>query len=30
MDGWRIAKVKIEKLPVATPQAKPAAEVRTG
>jgi len=29
MDGWRIAKVKIEKLPVAAAPAKPA-EVRTG
>jgi len=30
MDGWRIAKVRIEKLPVAAAQAKPAAEVKTG
>ena len=29
MDGWRIAKVKIEKLPVATAQAKPAAGALT-
>ena len=30
MDGRRIAKVKIEKLPVAAPPAKPAGGVRTG
>ena len=29
MDGWRVAKVRIEKLPVTSPQAKPTAGPRT-